>query len=295
MLTSEYLPNQLPWHDHAYLLLDGATVKNLLANTRQWFGTQDAQVLYATTPLTSCSDLSPCLITLNGRHTPGLEHYFGHLSEEWGYLIFSQAGSFDVIRHLRLLLNAEYQPQGQKVWLRVADPAVIHAILGHATVTQHPEVFGPIDRVVLPDVINNTWQQHTRPGDVAPAFLQSPYALCETQQALLDGVSFRSALKVLAKHLRAKFPNAKAELTAEARWRWIGELASRAYEMGFSSEQQMCLFANVFLLLGEDVLLRHPDIAELMTQPSALPPSSRIEKAAELALSRSDYWEVHRP
>ncbi|MFP3541761.1 DUF4123 domain-containing protein, partial [Pseudomonas sp. SIMBA_044] len=78
-----------------------------------------------------------------------------------GYLIFSEANSFDVIAHLRLLLDAQYHPQGQKVWLRVADPAVMQAIFSHAATAQKSEVFGPIDHVVLPDAINNTWQHHT--------------------------------------------------------------------------------------------------------------------------------------
>ena len=295
MLTSDHLPEQLPWQHPAYLLLDGASVNNLPAKTQEWFGAPDIQSLYATTLLAPCSDLSPCLITLNGRHTRGLEQYFKQLSEEWGYLIFSQAGSFDVIRHLRLLLNAQYQPQGQNVWLRVADPAVMHAILSHATTTRKPEVFGPMDLVVLPDVINNTWQQHARVGDITRTSLQQPYALCETQQVLLDEVSFRGALKVLEKHVRAKFPDANPELSTEARWRWVSELARGAYEAGFSSEHDICLYANVFLLLGEDGLLHHPDIAVLITQPSGMSPSQRIEEAAELALSRSNYFAGRRP
>lgn len=295
MLTSDHLPEQLPWQHPAYLLLDGVSVSNLLAKTQEWFGAPNVQLLYATTALAPCSDLSPCLITLNGLHTQGLEHYFSHLAEEWGYLIFSQASSFDVICHLRALLNAQYQPQGQKVWLRVADPAVMHVILSHATATKKPEVFGPMERVVLPDVINNTWQQHARVGDGARSLSEQPYALCEAQQALLDGVSFRATLKVLEKHLRDKFPDANTELPTQARWRWVSERVRRAYEAGFSSEHDICLYANVFMLLGDDVLLHHPDIAVLITQPTDVAPSLRIEKAAELALSRSDYFAGHRP
>lgn len=195
MLMFETLPKHLPWQGHAYLLLDGVSVKNLQAQAYEWFGRPDLQLLYANTPLAPCNELSPCLITLNGPNTPGLSHYFAHAAEEWGYLIFSEASSFDVMAHLRFLLNAQYQPQGQKVWLRVADPAVMQAVLSYAASSQKPEVFGPLDHVVLPDVINNTWQHHTRLGDVQRPLPQQPYVLCEVQQAMLDEVSFPALSK----------------------------------------------------------------------------------------------------
>ncbi|WP_019409379.1 DUF4123 domain-containing protein [Pseudomonas psychrophila] len=287
MLTFETLPNDLPWKGHAYLLLDGVSVNNLLAKTFEWFGTTDVQLLYANTPLAACSEVSPCLITLNGRNTPGLSHYMAHAAEEWGYLIFSEASSFEVMAHLRSLLNAQYQPQGQKVWLRVADPAVMHAVLNHATSAQKPEVFGPIDQVVLPDVVNNTWQHHIRPGDVLQPLPKQAYALCETQQAILDAVRFRSTLKVLENHVRKYFPTYGAQWSSETRWQWMRENADRAYTCGFTSNQDICLYTNVFLLLGDDVLVQHPNIATLINQSSALTPSQRIEKASELAFSRS--------
>ena len=293
MLTSEALPSDLPWQPHAYLLLDGVSVKNLLAQAYQWFGTPDIQLLYATTPLAPCNELSPCLISLNGLHTPGLKHYFEHLAEEWGYLIFSHAGAFEVISHLRSLLSAQYA-QGPNVWLRVADPAVMHAVLSHATNTQKPEVFGPMDRVVLPDVLNDTWQQHTRPGDAVRGLPAGPYVLCETQQALLDEVRFRASIRGLNEHLLEKFPGYRSELSGAARWQWLREVAIHAGELGFDSDQDLSLYANVFALLDDDALSLHPDIAALITQPSALTPSQRIEQAADLALSHSGYDEANQ-
>lgn len=287
MLIFETLPKHLPWQGHVYLLLDGVSVKNLQAQAYEWFGRPELQLLYANTPLAPCSELSPCLITLNGPNTPGLSHYFAHAAEEWGYLIFSEASSFDVMAHLRFLLNAQYQPQGQKVWLRVADPAVMQAVLSYAASSQKPEVFGPLDHVVLPDVINNTWQHHTRLGDVQRLLPQQPYVLCEVQQDMLDEVSFRSTLKVLENHVRKQFPGYGAQWSPDTRWQWVRERANKAYTNGFISNQDICLYTNVFLLLGDDVLQQHSDIATLINQPSTLTPSQRIEKAADLAFSRS--------
>lgn len=292
MSTLETLPDDLPWQPHAYLLLDGVSINNLRASVSEWFGTPEIQVLYATTPLASCNEISPCLITLNGPNTPGLEHYLAHSDEEWGYLIFSQASAFDVIRHLRGLLNAQYQPQGLNVWLRVADPAVMHAVLSHATDTRKPEMFGPMERVVLPDVISNGWHQHARPEGTVRALPDGPYGVCEVQQEKLDEVKFRAGIRFLEEHLSAKLPEYRADLTGSARWQCLRELAIRADGLGFSSDQDLCFYANVYGLLGDDVLLEHPDIAALITQPSGLSPSDRIKKAADLALSRSGNYGV---
>lgn len=131
MLTPDALPRDLPWQRNAYLFLDGISVSNLRVRLHEWFDAPDFQLLYANTPLASCNAVSPCLVTLNGLQTSGLQPYFSQIAEEWGYLIFSQASAYEVICHLRALLNAQY-PQGLNVWLRVADPAVMHALLTHA-------------------------------------------------------------------------------------------------------------------------------------------------------------------
>lgn len=295
MSTLEKLPDDLPWQTHAYLLLDGVSVNNLQAKITEWYGTPEIQLLYATTPLALCNEISPCLITLNGPHTPGLGHYLAHSGEEWGYLIYSQASAFDVIRHLRLLLNAQYQPQGLNVWLRIADPSVMHTVLSHAIDTRKPEVFGPMERVVLPDVVCNGWHQHARPEGTVRALPDGPYGVCEAQQAKLDDVSFRGVIKELEKHLRNTFPDAGAGLPPEARWQWIHEFANQAYHAGYTSEQDIWRYTTLGLMLGNEVLQRHPDIAALITQPSELPASLRLEKAVALAFSRFQTLGSKRP
>ena len=292
MSTLETLPDDLPWQLHAYLLLDGVSVNNLQARVREWFGTPEIQLLYATTALAPCNEISPCLITLNGPNTSGLGHYLAHSGEEWGYLIFSQASGFDVIRHLRRLLNAQYQPQGLNVWLRIADPAVMHAVLSHATETRKPDAFGPMERVVLPDVISNGWHHHARPEGMVRGLPDGPYGVCEAQQAKLDDVSFRAGIRSLEKHLNAKIPEYRSDLTGAARWQWLREMAIRADGLGFSSDHDLCFYANVYGLLGDDVLRDHPDIAALITQPSGLTPSDRIKKAADMALVRNGNYEA---
>lgn len=290
MLTPDTLPPDLPWQGNAYLLLDGISVKNLRVRLLDWFAAPDFQLLYANTPLVSCNPVSPCLITLKGPSTPGLSHYLAHSAEEWGYLIFSHASAFEVITHLRTLLDAQY-PHGQKVWLRVADPAVMHALLKHAEDTASADFFGPMEQVVLPDAISNAWHHHVRRGAQPRSLAAQPYGLCERQVALLDEVRLRAIWISLHGHLHKAFPEVFGGQDALARWAWIRNVAASAYALGFNSEHEMCLYANVRILLGDDVLERHPDIAQLFTQPCALTPTQRIEQAAALALARSPYRE----
>lgn len=290
MLTPDTLPRDLPWQGNAYLLLDGISVQNLRVRLHEWFGTPDFQLLYASTPLAPCNLVSPCLITLDGLQMPGLRPYFSQIAEEWGYLIFSRASAFEVICHLRALLNAQY-PHGPNVWLRVADPAVMHALLTHAAATQQTHVFGPMEQVVLPDAISNKWHHHVRNSDVPQPLAAQPYALCERQVALLDEVRLRATWRSLHEHVQEKFPNAPIGQDPQARWEWIRQVTEDAYALGFNSEHDICLYANVQVLLGDDALECHPDIAELLTRPSSLTPTQRITQAAEQALARSRYVE----
>ena len=119
--------------------------------------------------------------------------------------------------------------------------------------------------------------------------------MCEAQQAKLDDVSFRGVIKELEKHLRNTFPDAGAGLPPEARWQWIHEFANQAYHAGYTSEQDIWRYTTLGLMLGNEVLQRHPDIAALITQPSELPASLRLEKAVALAFSRFETLGSKRP
>lgn len=91
--------------------------------------------------------------------------------------------------------------------------------------------------------------------------------------------------------MRDYFPHYQSTLNPSQRWQHVRALAERAYSLGFSSEYDITLYANIFGLLGADALDRHPDIATLVNHPSSLTPTQRIEQAADLAYARASSAE----
>ena len=125
------LPSDLPWDAPAYLLLDGVSVETLPKRLYEWAESPDFDVLYLETPWAELSDVSPCLISLSGPHDTALAAFVQNSHEEWGYLLFSQASREALLKHLRWLVCVSH-PLGEKMLLRLADPAVMHALLKQA-------------------------------------------------------------------------------------------------------------------------------------------------------------------
>ena len=103
---------------------------------------------------------------------------------------------------------------------------------------------------MLPDVVSDAWHHHVRNGDLPQPLGPQPYALCDRQVALLDEVRLRATWINLHQHVRGTFPHAPIGQDAPARWAWIRQITEEAYGLGFSSEHDICLYANVQVLLG---------------------------------------------
>lgn len=284
------LPSDLPWDAPAYLLLDGVSVETLPKRLYEWAESPDFDVLYLETPWAELSDVSPCLISLSGPHDTALAAFVQNSHEEWGYLLFSQASREALLKHLRWLVCVNH-PLGEKMLLRLADPAVMHALLNQAKEDNDATLFGPIEQIVASDRIENAWHRHQRPGSTFITQQDRPYQLSDKQLDSLGDVAFRSILIRLDVHMRDYFPNYQTTLNPTQRWQHVCSLAERAYNLGFNSEYDITLYANIFGLLGADALDRHPDIATLLHQPSSLTPTQRIEQAADLAYARASSAE----
>lgn len=280
------LPAALPWDAPAYLLLDGISVENLAQRLYQWAESPDFEVLYLDTPWADLSDVSPCLVRLNGQQDPALVAFVENSHDEWGYLLFSHASRDELLSHLRWLVSVRH-PLGEDMLLRLADPAVVHALFGQAARENDATLFGPIERVVVADRIQACWHQHQCPGSAEVSRHDRPYLLSEAQLEMLGEVGFRGILIRLDEHLRDYFPDYQHALSQPERWQYLRALAERAYAQGFQSEHDITLYANIFGLLGEAALQTHTDIAELVGQASSLTPSQRIEQAADLAYARA--------
>ena len=281
------LPAALPWDAPAYLLLDGISVESLAQRLYQWSELPDFDVLYLDTPWAELSDVSPCLVRLNGQQDPALAAFLRNSHDEWGYLLFSRASRAELLNHLRWLVSVRH-PQGEDMLLRLADPAIVHVLFKQAARDNDVTLFGPIERAVVADRTQACWHQHQCPGSAEVVTRHDrPYQLSETQLEMLGEVGFRGILIRLDEHLRDYFPDYQPALSRPERWKHLRALAERAYAQGFQSEHDITLYANIFGLLGEDALQIHTDIAALLGQASPLTPSQRIEQAADLAYARA--------
>lgn len=281
-LSMPPVPDDLPWSRKAYLLIDGVSLPEAQRKLYEWAQNVTFDALYRGTHWHELSDLSPCLVCLDGPNDPILQRFIENAHEEWGYLIFGMAGFEDVLRHLRGLISVRV-PSGDALLLRLADPAVAHQLLG----TGNPRLFGPIEQICLPDCMSGIWWQHRRAGEQWEQTEEQPYRLGEAELEALGDVSLRQVVLGLHEHLQTFFPQYRASLRGRARLDHLRELAEQACELGLNSERDIFLYANIFGFLGVQPLESHPDIASLLHEKSSLTPAQRIEQAAKLAEQRA--------
>ena len=282
MLELPPLPDDLPWSLPAYLLLDGVSAPNLAHRLHRW--DNPVYCLYHGTRWHELADISPCLVTLKGAGDLLLAYFLEHAALEWGYLLFSDADALTLCKHWRRLLSVQH-PSAVEVMPRIADPAVMHPLFDLAQQINSARWFGPVTHVCLPDGIEGTWRQHIR-LDHASAEPQT-YRLTDQELTALGEVEFRNGVSALREHLQAHFPAFMANFPGTECRQYAQKLAGEAYQQGFSSEQEMVFYANVFGYLAGQPVMEHPDIAQLLAGTAAGAPLARVERAAELAESRA--------
>ncbi len=295
MLDSEWmlengLPQNLPWSGTVGLLLDGVSVEKLPQRLYQWAQSPVFEPLYLGTPWAEVLDMSPCLVQIKTPNDPVLPHFLSASLQEWGHLVFSDHPWGDLVAHWRWLTSV-WHPQGEDVLLRIADPAVIHALLGHAHSSKAPTLFGPCTHVVTADAALGCWHLNLRPGAAPKTDHHTRYRLNEEQLGLLDAVSFRNTVLRIDRHLREHFPHYQAHATAPQRWEHLHALASAAYDQGFNTELDITLYANIHGFLGERALEAHPDLDAQLKTPSEQTPTQRLEEVASIAKARAEHWQ----
>jgi len=273
------LPQDLPWDQHAMLLLDGATVADLSLKLSACNPHALRIPLYSGTRFNAISDISPLLVVIERQDDPVFQFYLEHAAQEWGALLFSHEPEYIVAAHLRKLLTVQV-PDGPEVMLRLADPAVVRALLGAEN--RDERLFGPIETLVTPDCVSGSWHRHTR-GVSSPSELPKRYDLSPEQNAALDAVDLRRATLKLDAHLLEYFPERYGAQSLPERWPVLDQHVRRAYAQGFTSQSDLTYYVNVFIWLGGSPLEQHPQIARLLDTPSAQSPSARVAAAAELA------------
>ncbi|VEF07614.1 Uncharacterised protein [Pseudomonas fluorescens] len=283
MLELPSLPHDLPWAVPAYLLLDGVSVPNLPQCLRRW--DNPAYCLYQGTRWQELADISPYLITLKGEGDPLLAYFHENAALEWGFLLFSDADAPTLCKHWRRFLTVKH-PSSVEVMLRIADPAVMHQLLKLAQQSHGSRWFGPVQRLCLPDGLQAVWVQHQR-AEHAAQDTADTYQLTEQELSALGEAQFHHSVLSLNDHLQRYFPEFMASCSTRERLGFAEKTAQEAYQHGFTSEQEITLYANVFGYLAGQPVENHPDIVELLTVPSQQSPMNRVQRAAELAHGRS--------
>lgn len=274
------LPGDLPWNNNVGLLLDAVQVESLLTKLFNWDCTVSVEVLYLQTQFAQFRDISPCLVRLKGPDDPIFTHFLAHTHEQWGYLLFSDAPWSDMTNQLRWLTTIEH-PSGAEMLLRIADPAVAHALFGD---TQHStsRLFGPIQQAVVINAVDDGWDQYTRQGLAPAADYSVPYRLSDQQWLLLEDASFSNMVSELHLHMQEFFPQYQANLSAPERWSHLEQLARRAVAQGCDSEADIWLYANAHGLLGDRVMHEDPEIQQLLA-PGQPRPELRMQLISTLA------------
>lgn len=283
-LCASRLPDGLPWTNNAGLLLDAVQLDNLLAKLFGWDCTVTVEVLYLQTRFAQLRDISPCCVRLKGPDDPVLLQFLAHTHEQWGYLLFSDSSWSDMTNHLRWLTTIEH-PSGAQMLLRIADPAVAHALLGD---TQHStsRLFGPFQQAVVINNVNDGWNKYLCPGPAPTVDHSMPYRLSEVQWSLLETASFSKMISELYLHMREFFPGHQSDLSPAEYWSYLEQLAQCAVAYGHDSESDIWLYANAYGFLGDRAMREDPEILQLLA-PTNPHPKRRMQDIAELAERRS--------
>ena len=281
------LPEGLPWNGAVGLLLDGVSVEKLQQHLYQWAQNPVFEPLYLGTRWAELCDISPCLVQIKTQSDPVLTQFLSASRQEWGYLVLSDHPWDDMVTHFRWLTSVLH-PQGEEVLLRIADPAVTHALLTHAQSLKDSTLFGPCTHVVTADAALGCWHIDLRPGDALKTDHSKRYRLNDGQLSLLDEVNFRNVVIRLDQHMHEYFPNYKAHVPPPQRWEHMHALASTAYKRGFNTELDITLYANIHGFLGAQALEEHPDLNALLETPSERTATQRIEHIATIAKERAE-------
>lgn len=250
-----------PEKQQVFLLLDGVRVKELPRRLYEWSeGRLEADLLYAGTPWSSVSDISPWLVRLSGSDDPILQHYLTEgLEPEWGYLIISEASLLEVADHLRRLIQVVH-PNGVPVLLRLADPAAIAALLTpESSPAQAP--WGPIGKLIAPDAVTKEWKYWSPAQDQAAPLLPGTegYRLTDAQLKRLQDCDLRRDTCQLMTFVDRHCPGWLPDTARPQRYDHLATVIQEARGLGFSAPRELALLCTLMARLGITSWRGHTD------------------------------------
>lgn len=272
----------LPWQTHRItLLLDGINTPDLLPMIYAEQVVKEFEILYVQTRFTELRDVSPCLIALNSPNDYPLDKFLDNLHAEWGYCLVSRASWAEQVRHLRNLLVIKGSELDRQMLLKIADPQVITALLNNAIQCRNPTLFGPFERVLTYDVIDERIYDLRRPeGTIYPII--SPYQLTPQESDALDWVDVKRANQQIYAHIVNYFPNFPADGGNQRRA--IDWLIGQAEQKGYTSLQEQLYYLNIHGYLGVNALEQYPQLGDLISKKDI----ESLKEAAHLAEKLAD-------
>lgn len=285
-----------PLVQRVFLLLDGVRVEQLARRLYEWSSEHqlDADLLYAGTPLADVSDVSPWLVALPDTHYPVLQAFLAQgLEEEWGYLIESQASLEELGYHLRQILQVRH-PSGMAMWLRLADPAVIAALLPDQS---NPAMvpWGPIECLVRPDAVSEAWVKSSPANSAAEAVVAIPsngYLLNETQLSRLQACDKRRDLRTLLHFVEKHCPEFPLPVKQLERTDLLLALTETARGYGFTNPRQWGLLCTLFSRwhcnTWEALSEQAPALYTCLTNTAEASPSERLKTAFAITSTHSE-------
>ncbi|MDR5868712.1 DUF4123 domain-containing protein [Halomonas koreensis] len=245
---------ELDWPEagEVFLLLDGVRVKELARCLYEWSeGDLDADLLYAGTPWAEVAEVSPWLVRLQGPGDPVLERFLRQGAEaEWGYLILGSCDLLDVADHLRDLIQVRH-PAGLPMLLRLADPAVISSLFTDGSSPEQVP-WGPIERLIMPDAVQEAWHRHAPLEKEATGRPRSAvdYRLSESQLARLEECDRRRDIRQLMTFVDRHCDGWLMAADRPQRHAQLAVIVQEACELGLTTPREWALLCTLMQRLG---------------------------------------------
>lgn len=241
-----------PEEQQVFLLLDGVRVKELPRRLYEWSeGRLEADLLYAGTPWAVVSGVSPWLVQVSGLDDPIMQRFIEDgLEQEWGYLIISEASLMDVADHLRRLTQVMH-PSGVPMLLRLADPAVMAALLAAKNSPAHVP-WGPVDQLIIPDAVTEEWQccSPAQGSATSISLGTEAYRLSDAQLVRLQACDLRRDTWQLMTFIDRHCIDWLSDMARTQRYECLERIICEARILGFTTPREWALLCTLMARLG---------------------------------------------
>lgn len=278
---------------HAYALLDGAAIPNLLDQLDSGDDLQ-FECLYWGDLQPDMAECAPYLVRLVQGH-PFNEWLVGEgWGNHWGIYVVSSLELGEMRRHFRRYLMVK-GPDGAQRYFRFYDPRVLGSFSKFATKENVSRLFGPLSIVLLDTdgkesirVIENRGGGELTDKKFAPEILISmpierPFhgiaspsgisgmTITSEEFAAFDEEAARKFRSDVTGHIAECFPDDDRVLKADDFPVFVADEIDAAKACGMETEYDIVRYVQVSFLLGSDFPTQHRWAARILRDPELAP------------------------